>query len=91
MIESSKLDKATVEEIEKLALTLNECLPAIEVTKNYLDLLSSRFNKNTTYDDLATLHVFLFHDNAVGNIGELLMNLKNKIDDVSYALYGADQ
>lgn len=91
MIESSKTDEKTAKELEQLALKLNECIPAIDVTKGYLDLLSSRFNKNTTYDDLATLHNFLFHDNAVGNIGELLMNLKNTVDDVSYALYGADQ
>lgn len=91
MIDNSKLDKATQKEIRELAGTLNEILPQIEVIVSYFDMVSLNFGSKKDFESLATLHYALFQDKSLSSVTGMLNNLRNTVDDVSYALYGADQ
>ncbi|MGG5331645.1 hypothetical protein [Enterococcus sp. AZ163] len=88
MINHTKIDKEVEKEIEKLAGTLNDTLPQIELVIKYFEVLSLNFRSRKDIDSLVTMHYTLFVDNSLNSITDLLTNLKNTIDDVSYALDG---
>ena len=91
MINHTKMDKETEKEIEKLAGTLNDILPQIELVIKYFEVLSLNFRSSKDIDSLVTMHYTLFVDDSLNSITDLLTNLKNTIDDVSYALDGEGQ